>query len=58
MSAELGPTQRNLLTSDGEVTALYVAAKCLYFAIHIKASNYHTLPLIDNKDVVEAAKLL
>ena len=58
MSAELGPTQRNLLPCDGEVTAHYVAAKCPYFATHIKASSCRTLTLADNKAVVEAAKLL
>ena len=53
MSAELTPTQHDLLPCDGEVTAHYVAAKSTYFSVPIKASRKKTLALCDNKPVVE-----
>ena len=46
------------LPCDGEMTAVFVAAKSPTFSSHIRASNKRTVSLVDNKPVVQAAKLI
>ena len=46
------------LPCDGEMTAVYVGIKSSAFSCFIRASNKRTVCLVDNKPVVEAAKLI
>ena len=67
-SAKLDKTCERLLESskvrpktlpcDGEMTAVYVGIKSAAFSAFIRASNKRTVCLVDNKPVVEAAKLI
>merc|ERR1712079_25098 len=60
-------SMENMLTSnikpktlpcDGEMTAVYVGIKSPIVSAYIRASDKKTVCLVDNKPVVEAAKLL
>ena len=55
---ESGDVKPKTLPCDGEMTAVYVGIKSPVFGSHIRASNNRTVCLVDNKPVVEAAKLI
>ena len=66
-SAKIVKSMENLLNSgvkpktlpcDGEMTAVYVGIKSPVISSYIRASNKRTVCLVDNKPVVEAAKLI
>ena len=40
------------------MAAVFIAVKSPTFSTHIRASNKRTVSLVDNKPVVEAAKLI
>ena len=50
--------QPKILPCDGEMTAVYVGIKSPIINATIKASNKKTVCLVDNKPVVEAARLI
>ena len=67
-SSKLEKTQENMLKGaqiqpktlpcDGEMTAVYVGIKSPVISASIRASNKKTVCLVDNKPVVEAARLI
>ena len=66
-SAKLEKSMENMITGqvkpktlpcDGEMTAVYVGIKSPLISSHIKASDKQTVCLVDNKPVVEAARLI
>ena len=55
---EQGDVKPKTFPCDGEMAAVFIAVKSPTFSTHIRASNKRTVSLVDNKPVVEAAKLI
>ena len=58
MENMLTPPKPKTLPCDGEMTAVYVGIKSPIFSANIRASTKKTVCLVDNKPVVEAARLI